>query len=134
MAVVDVHTHKLTKAYLDLLTEYGGPKYKCKSTKAGQESIHMYGAPFMTLMPEMWDYEGRIERMDKAGVDLSIVSLTCPNACFGDEATSDAAAAMLNGSMAEQQDMRPDRIGWFTSFPWQHADAALAELERTIAA
>ncbi len=93
----------------------------------------MYGAPFMTLMPEMWDYEARIKDMDKAGVDLSIVSLTCPNAYFGDEEISVRAATMVNESMAEQQRMRPDRIGWFTSLPWQYADAAVAELDRTVA-
>lgn len=133
MAVIDVHTHMLTREYLDFLTEHGGPKYECKPTRAGQESIYMLGAPFMTLMPEMWDYEARIRDMDKAGVDLAIVSLTCPNAYFGDESISIRAATMMNDSMDEQHKARPDRIGWFTSLPWQYADAAVAELERTIA-
>jgi len=123
----------LTREYLDFLTEHGGPKYECKPTRAGQESIYMLGAPFMTLMPEMWDYEARIRDMDKAGVDLAIVSLTCPNAYFGDESISVRAATMMNDSMDEQHKARPDRIGWFTSLPWQYADAAVAELERTIA-
>jgi aminocarboxymuconate-semialdehyde decarboxylase len=133
MAVIDVHTHMLTREYLDFLTEHGGPKYECKPTRAGQESIYMLGAPFMTLMPEMWDYEARIRDMDKAGVDLAIVSLTCPNAYFGDESISVRAATMMNDSMDEQHKARPDRIGWFTSLPWQYADAAVAELERTVA-
>ena len=134
MAVIDVHTHMLTREYLDFLTEKGGPKYECKPTNAGQESIWMSGAPFMTLMPEMWDYDARIKDMDKAGVDLSIVSLTCPNAYFGDEAASIKAATMVNDNMAEQQRARPDRIGWFTSLPFQFPEAAVAELERTVAA
>jgi aminocarboxymuconate-semialdehyde decarboxylase len=41
---------------------------------------------------------------------------------------------MVNDSMAEQQSQRPDRIGWLTSLPWQYADAAVAELERTLQA
>lgn len=132
MAVIDVHTHMLTRDYLAFLTRHGGPKYECKPTRAGQESIYMHGAPFMTLMPEMWDYEARIRDMDKAGVDMAIVSLTCPNAFFGDETISVQAATMMNESMAAQQRLRPDRIGWFTSLPWQFADAAIRELERTI--
>ncbi len=134
MAVIDVHTHMLTRDYLDFLAEHGGPKYACKPTRAGQDSIFLHGAPFMTLMPEMWDYDARIRDMDKAGVDLAIVSLTCPNAFFGDEAVSTRAAAMVNDSMQEQQRARPDRIAWFTSLPWQFPAAAIAELERTIAA
>jgi hypothetical protein len=84
----------------------------------------MLGAPFMTLMPEMWDYEARIRDMDKAGVDLAVVSLTCPNAYFGDVSVSTKAATMVNDDMAEQQRARPDRIAWFASLPWQYADAA----------
>jgi aminocarboxymuconate-semialdehyde decarboxylase len=39
---------------------------------------------------------------------------------------------MVNDSMAEQQRLRPDRIGWFASLPWQYSAAALAELTRCI--
>ena len=131
MAVVDVHTHMLTGEYLAFLGQHGGPKYERKLTAAGQDTIWLHGAPFMTLMPEMSDYDARIRDMDKAGVDLAIVSLTCPNAYFGDESISTRAAQMVNDSMAEQQRARPDRIAWFTSLPWQHARAAVAELERT---
>ena len=134
MAVIDVHTHMLTTEYLGFLDQHGAPKYEHKPTPAGQDSIWMQGAPFMTLMPEMWDYDARVRDMDKAGVDLAVVSLTCPNAFFGDEAVSVKAARMVNDSMAEQQTARPDRIAWFTSLPWQYADAAVAELERTTAA
>lgn len=134
MAVIDVHTHMLTREYLGFLAAHGGPKYECKPTAAGQESIWMSGAPFMTLMPEMWDYEARIKDMDKAGVDLSIVSLTCPNAYFGDEEISCEAARMVNDNMAEQKSRWPDRIAWFTSLPFQYPEKAVAELERTIAA
>jgi aminocarboxymuconate-semialdehyde decarboxylase len=133
MSVIDVHTHMLTRDYLDVLARHGGPKYECKPTPAGQDSIYMSGAPFMTLMPEMWDYDARIRDMDKAGVDLAIVSLTCPNAYFGDRTISVRAASMVNDSMCEQQKARPDRIAWFTSLPWQYPDAAIAELDRTLA-
>ena len=132
MAVIDVHTHMLTEEYLAFLSANSGPKYERKPTKAGQDSIFMLGAPFMTLMPEMWDYDARIRDMDKAGVDIAVVSLTCPNAYFGDESISTRAASMVNDDMAEQQRAGPDRIAWFTSLPWQYADAAVAELVRTI--
>ena len=134
MAVIDVHTHMLTEEYLGFLAEHGGPKYELKLTKAGQNSIYMQDAPFMTLKPEMWNYDVRIRDMDAAGIDLAIVSLTCPNAFFGDESISVRTARMVNDSMNEQQCARPDRIAWFASIPWQHADAAVAELERATGA
>ena len=68
--------------------------------------------------------------MNTAGVDIAIVSLTCPNAYFGNAATSVKAAHIVNDSMAAQQTLRPDRIRWFASLPWQYKTEALAELER----
>ena len=77
MAVIDVHTHMLTEEYLAFLGEHGGPKYERKPTQAGQDTIWMHGAPFMTLMPEMWDYDARIRDMDLGGFFTSkTISIT----------------------------------------------------------
>jgi len=83
MTVVDVHTHMLTLDWIELLRTRGGDRYEVKQTRAGQETIWLDGAPFMTLMPGMWDYELRIKAMDRAKVDLAVISLTCPNCFFG---------------------------------------------------
>ena len=130
--VIDVHTHMMPLPYIEALRQHGGEKYTVKKTAAGQDTIHLYGAPFTTLMPGMWDYEARIRAMDEARVDLAIGSLTCPNVYWGSRETSIAPAVMVNDSMAEQQRARPGRIRWFASLPWQHADAAVAELERSL--
>ena len=134
MTVVDVHTHMLTLDWIDLLRARGGPRYDVKKTKAGQDTIWMDGAPFMTLMPGMWDYDLRIKAMDAAKVDLAIVSLTCPNCFFGGREFSLKAAQIVNDSMAAQQRAHPDRIRWFASLPWQYADDAKAELARCVKA
>ena len=83
MTVIDVHTHMLTHEWIDLLRAHGGGKYSVKKTPAQQDAVHLYDAPFMTLMPGMWDYDLRIAAMDKAKVDLAVVSLTCPNVFWG---------------------------------------------------
>lgn len=132
MTVIDVHTHMLTQDYLDLLVTHGAPKYQRIVNPAGEDTIRCFDAPFFTLDRAMWDYDLRIRDMDRAGVDLAIVSLTCPNAYFGDRATSLAAARGVNESMAEQQVLRPDRIRWLASLPWQHTELALAELARAV--
>jgi len=134
MTVIDVHTHMLTHEWIDLLRAHGGGKYSVKKTPAQQDAVHLYDAPFMTLMPGMWDYDLRIAAMDKAKVDLAIISLTCPNVFWGGREISLKAAQLVNDSMAEQQRARPDRIRWFASLPWQYADDALAELNRACAA
>jgi aminocarboxymuconate-semialdehyde decarboxylase len=72
-----------------------------------------------------------MEHMDRAGIDVSIVSLTCPNVYWGGEAVSLAAARESNDSMAEAERAYPGRIKWFTSLPWQYPERAVAELRRT---
>ena len=133
MTVIDVHTHMLTLEFLELLRGHGD-KYTLKKTRAGQETVHLYEAPFMTLVPDMWDYDNRIAAMDEAGVDLAIVSLTSPNVYWGGREVSLRAARQVNESMAEQQRAKPDRIRWFASLPWQFADDAKQELGRAVAA
>jgi aminocarboxymuconate-semialdehyde decarboxylase len=133
MTVVDVHTHMMCQEWLDLLARNAAPKYRLGKTPAGQDSIFMWDAPFVTLFDEMFDFEKRIANMDKAGVDLAIVSLTCPSASFGDEAVSTRAAQIMNAAMAEQQSIHPDRLRWFATLPWQYPDAAIAELHAAVA-
>jgi len=132
MPVIDIHTHMLTLGWIELLRNHGGGRYTVKKTPANQDAVHLYDAPFMTLMPGMWDYDLRIQNMDKAKVDIAVVSLTCPNVFWGERDVSVRAARMVNDSMAEQQRAKSDRIRWFASLPWQYAEDAKTELLRSI--
>ncbi|MDP6069143.1 MAG: amidohydrolase family protein [Alphaproteobacteria bacterium] len=133
MTVIDVHTHMLNDEWLARIKQHGGPHYSVKEFK-GQQVVHMDGAPFMTLQDGMFDYDLRIKNMDQARVDLAIVSLTCPSVYWGDEAVSAESARLMNHDMAAQQTAYPDRIRWFATLPWQYPKAAVAELERSVAA
>jgi len=128
MTVVDVHTHMMTREWLALLAEHGG-----KYTVTADGMIEMDGTPFLPVQQSMWDYELRIQAMDEARVDVAVVSLTCPNVYWGDQATSLQAARIVNDSMAQQRRLRAHRIAWFASLPWQYPEAAIQELGRVAA-
>lgn len=132
--VIDVHTHMLDRDWLGLLKEHGGSRYGVAPSGPVPDVIHMDGAPFMTVLPEMFDYDLRIKNMDKARVDIAVVSLTCPNVYWGGPEISYQAARLMNDSMAAAQSTYPDRIRWFASLPWQHSALALEELQRVRAA
>jgi aminocarboxymuconate-semialdehyde decarboxylase len=132
MAVIDVHTHMLSERWISLLSQHGG-RYTMERVPGGQRAVHVSGAPFMTLTPGMLDYELRISRMDEAGVDLAIISLTCPNVFWGSPEVSLEAARATNDEMAAAQRAWPDRIRWLASLPWQHPNLALGELKRSAA-
>ena len=95
MTVIDVHTHMIPREWLDLLQREGGD-YELKPTRAGHMAIHLAGAPFVTLMPEMFDYDLRLRAMDEAGVDMAVLSLTGPNVFWGTREASIKAARIGN--------------------------------------
>ncbi|HEV8258247.1 MAG TPA: amidohydrolase family protein, partial [Casimicrobiaceae bacterium] len=132
--VIDVHTHCLTDAWFKLLQAHGGPRYTVRQVSGGMRAIHLDGAPFMTPVPAMFDYDLRLRTMDELGVDVGIVSLTCPNCYWGGVDVSLRAARLMNDDMAAASIAHPDRIRWLASLPWQYPDPARGELERAIAA
>jgi aminocarboxymuconate-semialdehyde decarboxylase len=132
--VIDVHTHSLTKEWFDLLQQHGGPRYSVHAVTGGLRAIHLDGAPFMTPVPPMFDYALRIRTMDQHGVDLGVVSLTCPNCFWGGPEISLRAAQIMNDDMAAAQRAYPDRLRFFASLPWQYPELALPELMRASAA
>jgi len=130
--VIDVHTHMLNKEWLSLLEQHGAPRYSLKEVKGGLKAIHLDGSPFMTPVPNMFDWEARIANMYKARVDIAVTSLTCPNAFWGTPEISLKAARVMNDEMAKAQKTWPDRIRWFASLPWQHSALAIEELSRSL--
>jgi aminocarboxymuconate-semialdehyde decarboxylase len=128
MIAIDVHTHMLNDTWLERILEHGG-RYSLKKL-GGQRVVHYDGAPFMTLMDGMFDYELRIKTMNRNKVDMAIISLTCPSVYWGGKRVSVSTAKMMNDDMAAQQTAWPDRLRFFATLPWQYPDAAVKELAR----
>jgi aminocarboxymuconate-semialdehyde decarboxylase len=127
--VVDVHTHMLSEPWLAMLVEHGAPLYRLVQ-RGERKTLFMGPAAIMTPNQGMFDYEMRIAAMDAAGVDVAILSLTCPNVYWGSAEISARAAVQINDDMAQAQTRYPKRIRWLASLPWQFPDRALEELKR----
>ena len=130
MTVIDMHTHILNQEFVDLLAERGGPVYEVKVDRSQRPAVHRHGAPFMTLMPAMFDVEERLAAMDAGGVDAGIISLTCPNVYWGGREDSARAARLINDYIAGVRRAHPGRFYGLASLPWQHAEEAVTELDR----
>jgi len=132
MTVIDIHTHMFTTKWLELLKQEGGI-YNTKTRPDGQQEIFRGDTPVVIPQRGHFDYDLRVKHMDAAGIDISIVSLTCPNVYWGNEVTSCRAARESNDTMAQAQTTYPDRIRWFSSLPWEYPQMAIEELNRTCA-
>ena len=132
MSVIDIHTHSLSKGWLELVKSKGSPDLEIGKTPGGTDRLIEYGTDSMTFHPAMFDYKQRIADMDKHGIDISIVSLTSPNVFWGSKETSIECASLINGDMAEAQSRYPDRLKFFATIPWEFPDEAIIELDRAI--
>jgi len=130
MPVIDIHTHMMSERWLALLRAHGGPTYTIGPGQSGGSVIHQDGAPFLVMTPGMLDYAARLKAMDAAGVDLAVISLTCPSVFWGDAEVSRQAARAINDDMRAAQSAFPERIRYLATLPWQYPELAVAELGR----
>jgi aminocarboxymuconate-semialdehyde decarboxylase len=131
LAIIDVHTHAYTREYLVQLRTRGAP-YSLKVRPDGKEEIFRGETPVAFPQPGHFDYDLRIRDMDENHIDVSIVSLTCPNCYWGGEEISLDVARQSNDSMAAARKRHPGRILWYASLPWQYPEQAVEELKRTV--
>lgn len=131
LAIIDVHTHAYTREYLAQLRTRGAP-YSLKVRPDGKEEIFRGETPVAFPQPGHFDYDLRIRDMDENHIDVSIVSLTCPNCYWGGEEISLDVARQSNDSMAAARKRHPGRILWYASLPWQYPEQAVEELKRTV--
>jgi aminocarboxymuconate-semialdehyde decarboxylase len=130
MPIIDVHTHMLSAAYLETMQGTADCPYTVRENSSGAKAIFRGDTAFVTLTPEMFDWDARIRDMDAAGVDVAVVSLTSPNVYWGGREVSAATAAAMNDEMSKASAAAPSRIKYFASLPWEYEEAAIAELHR----
>jgi len=129
LAIIDVHTHAFTPKFMEVLKAKGGI-YNLQTRPDGQIEIFRHDTPVAIPQKGHFDYAVRLKVMDEAGIDVSVVSLTCPNVYWGGAETSAAVARESNDSMAAAQKRWPDRIRWFASLPFEYPGLAVEELKR----
>jgi 2,3-dihydroxybenzoate decarboxylase/5-carboxyvanillate decarboxylase len=76
--------------------------------------------------------EGRLARMDEAGLDYAVLSLCSPGVQLFDPETASDMAALANDRLAEQVRTHPDRFGGLAVFAPHHPQRGVAEMERAI--
>ena len=114
---IDVHAHYWTDDYIDLLVDLG---------HAGAVMARGLGAGGG---PEL---EARLRLMDRAGVELQVLS-ACPQLPYDeDRQKATRAARFVNDQYAELVQRHPDRFRAFAALPMPHLDEALGEMRRAL--
>ena len=114
---IDVHAHYWTDTYLDMLVDLG------KTDTATQRGIG--GGAGAEL-------DARLRLMDRAGVDLQVLSAAPQLPYAADEQRAVAAARYVNDEYAALVTAYPDRFRAFAATPMPHIDASIAEMWRAM--
>jgi aminocarboxymuconate-semialdehyde decarboxylase len=127
----DLHTHFYTEAFFQTIRDLPS-EFSFGTSPSGQTIITYRGARFFGVTPAMTDVSRRIEDMDRARIDVEVVSLSTPNVFFADAEHQPAVARMINDSYAELIARHPKRFKGFASIPMDAPEEALKELHRAI--
>jgi aminocarboxymuconate-semialdehyde decarboxylase len=116
--IVDIHAHLFPAAYLDRLAGLG---------HADVDAVRGLGAG-----DSADDVARRFELMNRAGVDLQVVSPSSLVPWVGGALEAADAARAGNDLYAETVARHPGRLAAFAVLPLPHLDAALAEVDRAL--
>lgn len=83
------------------------------------------------LRYDLTDTAIRIDAMDRAGIDVQLLSSWIDLTAYS-VADGGRYARMLNESLAEEADRHPDRLTPLCTVPLQHPEIAAAELEHAV--
>jgi 6-methylsalicylate decarboxylase len=114
---IDVHAHYWTDDYIDLLVDLG---------LAGAVAARGLGAGGGA------ELEARLRLMDRAGVEMQVLS-ACPQLPYGEDGQKTARAArFINDQYADLVQRRPDRFRAFAALPMPHLEESLREMRRAL--
>jgi predicted TIM-barrel fold metal-dependent hydrolase len=114
---IDVHAHYWTDDYLDLLADLG---------QAGAGAARGIGAGGGA------ELDARLRLMDRAGVQLQVLS-ACPQLPYGQDGQQAVRAArFVNDQYAELVARYPDRFRAFAALPMPHLEESLGEMRRAL--
>jgi len=128
---LDLHTHFYTDAFFQTIRDLPS-EFSFGTSSSGQTIITYRGARFFGVTPAMTDVSKRIEDMDRARIDVEVVSLSTPNVFFTGAQHQPSVARMMNDSYAELIARHPKRFKGFASIPMDAPEEALKELHRAI--
>jgi aminocarboxymuconate-semialdehyde decarboxylase len=132
MPITDVHAHWFPPEWLALLEEEGAANGAQMGTnKKGWRTLTLPGfALVQNFQPDMIDLDVMIGKMDEAGIDIRVFSLTNPMVYWAKPDFGLKLSRAFNDACAQAHRKYPKRFLGTIMLPMQSPELALTELER----
>jgi aminocarboxymuconate-semialdehyde decarboxylase len=129
---IDVHVHFLPRALAEAL-ERRSETPAIRQAAHGERVVEWGGGIVYPLWPEAVDLDAIRRRMQRLGVDTSVLSVITPSVEALSAAEGVAVARACNDELADAVRRHPGTYEAIAALPWQAPEAAIAELERAVA-
>ena len=128
---IDCQSHIFPRTYIDVLAQNPHPpQIELQSTardncyrsgvQQGNEFIITYGdVQQFQLREEMYLPQRKLQDMDRAGIDMALISTNIPGPCMLAPDLAIKGAQAINDAIAEMIQQHPDRFAGLASLPWQ---------------
>ena len=140
---IDCQSHIFPRAYIDVLAQNPYPP-QIESRRTARDSsdgsagsgtsnefVITYGdVQQFRLQEEMYSPERKLQDMDRAGIDIALISTNIPGPCMLAPDLAVKGAQAINDAIAEMIQQHPDRFAGLASLPWQDVDATIDEIDR----
>jgi aminocarboxymuconate-semialdehyde decarboxylase len=130
MKSIDVHNHLYPKEWMEYLDGRAGSP---TMTRTGPTSMVFYsdGMRLATVSrPGHYDPEPRIKDIDGYGIDIQVVSLTCPSVELIPAKEGVVWAKKVNDYLADMCSKYKGRFYAYATLPYQDVKESVKELER----
>jgi uncharacterized protein len=118
---------------ITLEEHFASPAFFAGPGKQLKERASNFGDRAQHLFEQLGDLGNkRLAEMDKAGIDVQVLSLTAPGVEQLDPADAIALARESNDFLAEAIARHPSRFGGFAALPTSSPDQAADELQRRV--
>jgi aminocarboxymuconate-semialdehyde decarboxylase len=129
--VIDLHAHFVPRTFLETIEREGAP-YGASVRRDKDPTMMVGGRPYGPITRHYHETKARIAEMDKARVDMQVLSLCPPMVYWADPALGVPLAQSFNDELLAAVAARPDRLAGLATVPMQDVAAATAELERAV--
>ena len=128
--VIDIHNHFYSRPWLDYLSKRTEePRFEWTGPTSGVAKVGALATSHVDK-PGDFDIQARVEDLDVAGIDVQILSHTCPGVAELPVSESIEWAGKINNIFAEICRDRSGRFHFLATLPPGDIDEALKEMDR----
>ncbi len=126
--IIDFHNHFYPPEYIKAIKK--GPSNIRVTYDADDNPLLHYPGDYNILVPGHRDIDFREKELEKAGIDMQILTFTTPGTQIETPKRSAELARMVNDGLARIMDENSERFTALATLPMNNPDASSAELER----